>query len=169
MTATGPKVDRWIDHAAGTHGQAQHTRFGLDMLVGISYIDTEVTNIPTALVPSGKEDAPLVAKVSVNGLVRYARPAFGGTMSGQIDFNYKGDHKFNLVTTPAVLQDGYGVMNARIGDASGDGHWSIAVFGKNLTDTTYRSFGVDGTGFFGSNEDIFGPRRWFGGNIRVSL
>ena len=142
---------------------------GLDMLVGISYIDTEVTNIPTALVPSGKEDAPLVAKVSVNGLVRYARPAFGGTMSGQIDFIYKGDHKFNLVTTPAVLQDGYGVMNARIGYASGDGHWSIAVFGKNLTDTTYRSFGVDGTGFFGSNEDIFGPRRWFGGNIRVSL
>ena len=139
------------------------------MLVGLSYIDTKVSEIPTSLVPSGAEEAPLVAKVSVNGLVRYARPALGGTVSGQVDFNYKGDHKFNLVTSPAVLEDGYGVLNARIGYTSGGGHWSVALFGKNLTDTRYRSFGVDGTGFFGSNEDIFGPRRWFGGNIRISL
>jgi iron complex outermembrane receptor protein len=142
---------------------------GLDMLVGLSYIDTKISEIPVSLVPSGEEEAPLVAKVSVNGLVRYARPALGGTVSGQLDFNYKGDHKFNLVTSPAVLQDSYGVLNARIGYTSGGGHWSVALFGKNLTDTRYRSFAVDGTGFFGSNEDIFGPRRWFGGNIRISL
>lgn len=142
---------------------------GLDLLLGASYIDAEVTDIPTALAPSGTERPALTPELTFNGLVRYGVPAFGGEVAGQIDFNWKDDHKFNLITSPSVLEDSYGVLNARVSYTSGNDAWTAAVFVKNLTDEDYRTFGVDGTGFFGSNEDVRGEQQWFGANLRINF
>jgi iron complex outermembrane receptor protein len=142
---------------------------GFDLQLGASYIDTEVTGIPATLIPSGTARPPLTPELTYNGLVRYEHPAFGGTLAGQLDFNWKDDHTFNLVTSAAVMQDSYGLLNARLSYTSGGGAWSVAVFAKNLADQEYRSFAVDSTAFFGSNEDILGEPRWFGANIRFEF
>ncbi len=155
---------------------------GLDIVLGASFIDTEISNLPTTFntldpitfapaqnFPTGVESAPLVSDVSLNGLIRYAFPAFGGEVSVQSDFVWKSDHKFNLARSESVLEGSYGVLNARIGYASDDDAWSIAVFVNNLTDTRYRTFAIDGTLFFGNSEDIFGAKRWFGANARFNF
>lgn len=142
---------------------------GMDLLLGASYIDSEVTDIPTALVPSGESRAALTPEFTLNGLVRYEKPAFGGSLSGQIDFNWKDDHTFNLVPSNPVMEDSYGLVNARIAYTSGNGNWTFAVFGKNLADTEYRNFAVDSEAFFGSNEDIKGEPQWFGANLRFEF
>ena len=155
---------------------------GLDILLGASYIDTEVSGLPTDFntldpitfaaaqnFPTGVEEAPLAPEFTFNGLVRYARPALGGTVAVQGDFNWKSDHKFNLAQSEPAFEEAYGVVNARISYTSGDERWTASIFANNLTDTRYRTFGVDGTLFFGSSEDVFGAKRWYGGNIRVNF
>lgn len=155
---------------------------GLDVLLGAAYIHTKVTDLPTDFntldpitflpaqnFPTGEERAPLAPEFSFNGLVRYARPAFGGEASVQADFSWRDEQKFNLATSEAATEDAYGVLNLRIGYDSGDGHWSASLFAKNVTDTRYRTFGVDGSLFFGSSEDVFGEKRWYGGNVRFAF
>jgi iron complex outermembrane receptor protein len=138
---------------------------GLDVLLGLALLDSKLSDVPPSISPTGKETAALAPKVTVNGLVRYAWPAFGGSLSVQGDFSWKDDHNFNLSFTPVIREKAYGVVNARVGFASSDERWSAAVFVKNLTNTSYRSYAFDTTAFFGATEDVPGLKRWFGGSI----
>ena len=155
---------------------------GLDILLGASYIDSEVTDLPTEFntldpitfepaqnYPTGEETPPLVPELTLNGLVRYAWDAFGGSMSVQVNFNWRDDHKFNLASSETTFEESYAVVNAKIGFNTEDGAWSGSIFVKNLADEEYRSFGIDGTLFFGSLENIQGAERWFGGNIKYQF
>lgn len=142
---------------------------GLDLMLGASYLDSEVSNLQdTATFPTGEETAPLSPEWTFNGLARYSWPAFNGYLSAQADFFWKDDHKFNLATSAPVLEDSYGVVNARIGFETENGTWSGSVFVKNLTDEEYRTFAIDATAFFGSHENILGFERWYGANVRYS-
>ncbi|HAU69462.1 MAG TPA: hypothetical protein DCW52_13820 [Gammaproteobacteria bacterium] len=154
---------------------------GLDILLGASYIDTEVTGLPLDFntldpvtfaaaqsFPTGTEEAPLAPKFTLNGLVRYSWAAFGGNLAVQTDFNWRDDHKFNLAVSEPVLEDAYAVFNARLAFTSADENWTAAVFVNNLADEEYRTFAVDGSLFFGSQEDIRGVERWFGASFRYN-
>ena len=151
---------------------------GLDILLGASFSDTEITGLPTDFnsldpvtfapaqtYPTGKEKAPLAPDVTFNGLVRYSWPAFGGQLALQGDFRWTDDQKFNLSESEIVTESSYGIVNARLDYTSGDEAWSAAIFVNNLTDEEYRTFGVDASLFFGSGEDVFAPKRWVGGSI----
>lgn len=139
---------------------------GLDILIGASYLDTEVTGLDSAIFGVTTEEAPLAPKLTFNGLAVYAWGAFDGEMSVQVDFSWRDDHKFNLATSDPVLEDAYAVVNAKIAFATADGAWTGSVFVNNLTDKDYRSFAVDATAFFGSHENILGAERWVGANIK---
>jgi iron complex outermembrane receptor protein len=140
---------------------------GMDILLGVAYLDSEVTNLTdTASFPSGKEEAPMAPELTLNGLARYSWPALGGNLSVQGDFSWKDDHKFNLATSAPVLEDSYGIVNAKIGYATNDEAWTGSIFVKNITDEEYRSFAIDATAFFGSHENILGNERWVGANVK---
>lgn len=139
---------------------------GLDVLLGMAYVETKITDLPIGTFAGGTAKAALAPEFSFNGLVRYAWPAFGGEASVQGDFSWKDDHTFNLVLSDPVIEGSYGVVNAKLGYTSGNKVWSVSVFANNLTNTRYRKFAVDGTAFFGSFENIMGDKRWFGGNVR---
>lgn len=138
---------------------------GLDLLFGLAWLDSEVTDVPLSISATGKETAALAPELSFNALVRYEWPAFGGALSVQSDFSWKDDHNFNLSFTPVIEEEAYGVLNARLGFTSGSEQWSAAIFVKNLTDTNYRTYAFDSTAFFNSIEDVPGLERWFGGNV----
>ncbi len=155
---------------------------GLDILLGASFTDTEITQLPTDFntldpvtfepaqnYPTGKEKAPLAPDVTFNGLVRYSWPAFGGQLALQGDFRWTDDQKFNLAVSEMATEDSYAIINARLDYTSANETWSAAIFVNNLTDETYRTFGVDASLFFGSGEDVFAPQRWVGGNIRYNF
>ena len=133
---------------------------GLDLLFGIAYQDPEIRNAGLTARPV------LTADLSLNGLARYEWEAFSsGNIYVQGDFNWKGDHNFNLNPTPSVQEDAYGLINAKIGFVSRDQRWEASIFGRNLTDTQYRRYAFDTLAFFGSDENVLGIPRWFGGNV----
>lgn len=155
---------------------------GLDILLGASFLDTKITDLPTTFntldpvtfapaqnFPTGTEEAPLSPGATINGLVRYSWPAFGGTVALQGDFRWTDDQKFNLAVSELVLEDDYVVFNARLDYTTSDERWSAAIFVKNLTDTEYREYSTDATLFFGSGLDVWGNERWVGGNVRYNF
>ena len=155
---------------------------GLDILLGLSLLDTEVTGLPTDYntldpitfapaqnYPTGTEEAPLSPGATVNGLVRYSWPAFGGQLALQGDFRWVDDQKYNLAVSEIVVEDSYGVINGRLEYTSGDEHWNAAIFVRNLGDERYRTFSTDASLFYGAALDVWGNERWVGGSIRYSF
>ena len=138
---------------------------GLDILLGLSLLDAEVSNVPLSISSTGTEKAALAPDVTFNGLVRYEWPAFGGSLSVQADYVWQDNQNFNLVFTPVIEEESYGVANARLAYSNAAKSWTVAVFVRNLTDTEYRSYSFDSSGSFGSIEDVPGPQRWFGGSF----
>jgi iron complex outermembrane receptor protein len=138
---------------------------GLDILLGLSLLDAEVSNVPLTISDTGTEKAALAPDVTFNGLVRYEWPAFGGSLSVQADYVWQDNQNFNLVFTPVIEEESYGVANARLAYTNADNAWTVAVFVRNLADTEYRTYSFDSSGSFGSIEDVPGPQRWFGGSF----
>jgi len=141
---------------------------GLELLLGASYLDIEVTDVPLSISPNGKEDGVLAPEFTFNGVVRYTLPAFGGDLTLQLDGFWKDDHNFNLSFTPVIREEAYGVANARVIYETPDGRWWASLFVRNLTDEEYRTYAFDTTAFFGATEDIPGDYRWAGASVRFT-
>lgn len=137
---------------------------GLELVLGVSFLENEVRDVPLA-VSDGTEKAAISPKMTLNGLIRYEWPAFDGTLSAQMDGNWKDDVTFNLVPTPALREKAYGLLNARIAYTDQNEKWSAAVFVRNLADQYYRVYSFDTSGDFGALEDVPGTPRWFGASI----
>jgi len=138
---------------------------GLDLVLGIAVLDSEVTDVPSTISATGRETPALSPELTLNGLVRYEWPAFGGSLSVQADYGWQDDQNFNLIFTPVVHEKAYGVANLRLGYRSEDERWSAAVWARNVTDEDYRTYAFDTTGFFGAIENVPGPQRWFGAGV----
>jgi iron complex outermembrane receptor protein len=141
---------------------------GLEIMLGAGWIDADVDDLPASISPSGEEDPVLAPEWSFNGLVRYSWDAFGGSIALQSDYSWKDDHKFNLAVTPVIEEESYGLWNALVSYTSGSESWYLSVFVKNLNDEEYRSYAFDTTSFFGATEDVPGPERWYGANVRFN-
>jgi len=141
---------------------------GLEILLGAGWVDSEVQDVPASISASGEEDGVLAPELSLNGLLRYSWDALGGTIAIQSDYTWKDDHKFNLAVTPVIEEDSYGLLNALVSYTSASESWYLSIFAKNLTDEEYRSYAFDTTTFFGATEDVPGPERWYGANLRFS-
>lgn len=138
---------------------------GLDIVLGLALLDAEVTDVPSSISATGKETPALSPDVSFNGLVRYEWPAFGGLLSVQADYGWQDDQNFNLIYTPVIREEAYGIANTRVAYTSEDRNWTASVWVKNLTDEEYRSYAFDTSAFFGALENVPGQQRWFGGGI----
>jgi iron complex outermembrane receptor protein len=138
---------------------------GLDIMLGVAWLDAEATDVPTTISATGKETPALSPDLSFNGLIRYEWPALGGSLHVQLDYAWQDDQNFNLIYTPVVEEKAYGVSNLRLGYSSPDDTWSAAVWVQNLGDEEYRTYGFDTTGYFGSTEDVPGLERWVGGGV----
>lgn len=67
----------------------------------------------------------------------YELPISAGRSPVSLTYSYKGDYKFDFVAAPetsALEQDAYAIVNARWAYYSEDDTWSVALWGKNLTD-----------------------------------
>lgn len=162
---------------------------GLDMLFGVGYVNTEVTDIPgvnstetpdayaARLAPgglagvAGKAVNPVqTPEWNLNALVRYETPvsALQGNVAFQLSAEYRDEHYFNLANVSSLTEDGYTLLNGSISyypAATEDVTLMLGV--KNLTDEEYivQGFDLGGTlatgGFFGMTEHYYGqPRMW---------
>jgi iron complex outermembrane recepter protein len=64
-------------------------------------------------------------------------------LSALLDVFYKGDHHTSNTFDPALIQDSYTKLNARLAIGAESGRWEIAVLGRNLTDEEVLQYGGD--------------------------
>jgi iron complex outermembrane receptor protein len=138
---------------------------GLNMQLGVSYLDTRAENVPT---PSGVKitaQLPQAPLWSLNAEARYEWPAFGGQLSVESDAKWNKQQYLELINAEDDLEHSYIVTNARVAYTSGSGRWEYAAFCKNLTDRWYRVYNLDLSGFLGIDQSVFAPPRTFGASV----
>ena len=142
-------------------------RFGL----GVAYLDAVVKDVPALCCTSSFEaivgdytpaNAP---KWTGNAMIRYTLPMAGADLSLQVDGNYLSEFWFNLGDAPAVKQDAYGVVNARVNYAPTSGKWEVGASVENLADEHYATMGFDNTGVNGLAQRYPGMPRWFKAHV----
>ncbi len=72
-------------------------------------------------------------------------PPIGDSLSGlaYLDFRYQSDANTGSDRDSEKVQDGYGVINGRLGIYGPDRRWGVEVFGQNLLNTRYQQISAD--------------------------
>ena len=107
----------------------------------------------------------LAPDVQFNGIGRYTVPMGQGSMVFQVDANYSGKVFFDIVNQDIASQKSYWVWNGSITYRFND-NFEVSVWGKNLFEEDYKVYTFDFSGFFGFNQQMFGPPRWYGVTLR---
>lgn len=126
---------------------------GLSLQATVGYLDAKFTNYPggpcyTGQTPNGvragtcdykgltPQQSP---KWSTSFAGSYRRPLGSGGLVGFMQGDVSTTSKvFNVATLdPRGLQSSITLVGARVGFEGADGRWTVAAYGKNLTDETY--------------------------------
>ena len=160
----------------------------LDLLAGVSFLESEIDRVPTVqsffgiILPSQQiegNELPTSPAVSINFLARYAIPmaSAGGEFALQVDGNYNSDQYLDVFNSAASKEQAYFVGNLRFSYTTADEKWTATAFIKNFTDTKHRLYLLDlaaGDLFappdtppdgFGIIEQVYAPPRWIGGSV----
>jgi iron complex outermembrane recepter protein len=133
---------------------------GLDIRLGLGLLDTEITDSFVANIAEGSV-LPNSPELNFNSSVRYEwNLASGWVADISFDASYKDDVSYDIVSQPAeTLEDGYWLANARAGVTSANGKWGVHVWGKNITDSVYRTQVLTSTVGFG---EVYGVPATYG-------
>lgn len=133
---------------------------------GVGYMDAEFTKLDDpddgALEVSLEHKFVNTPELSTNLSLEYTLPiSSAGDLELRADYSYRDKIANDAVNTPKLIEGSLELWNARAAFMSADGHWEIAVFGRNLTDELYLTSGLSTTSF-GIIEGIYGRPREFG-------
>ncbi len=136
---------------------------GFDIKAGLGWLDSEIKSDISSGGTSLKGFSPVNApEWSFNSQVRYefsVSDDFMMSVAGNV--SWRDEQYLESVNAPSNLEDSYWLVGARATLFSEDDSWSVAVWGKNLTNTEYRSYVNDLPGF-GWLLNIYGPPRTYG-------
>lgn len=143
---------------------------GWDIILGASFIDSEVDGAPTAFgIDNTDVELPNAPNYSYNALVRYGWEAMGGNLAVQVDGVYNGEQFLEGTNNGLAKEDGYFVGNANISYTSASESWKVMGWVKNFTDEEYRLYSLDlgildafiapGVGF---GQSVYAPPRTVG-------
>lgn len=143
---------------------------GWDLAFGMSFLDATAKDIPTLSGDALRErDMVAAPKFSLNALVRYEWPAFGGMMAVQGWGNYQDEIWYDIQNHPISKEDGYGVVNARVSYTSEDNRFQVYAFVDNIFEEKYKTYTFDFAGVFGFNQVAYGKPRWWGLGARLNF
>jgi iron complex outermembrane receptor protein len=112
----------------------------LNIKIGLGLLNTEIASSVLPGVATGSE-LPNSPEVNFNTSVDY-QWSIGSNLAGDflLAAAYKDSVSYDVVRQPAeTLEDGYWLINARVGISGSDGNWSAYLWGKNLSDERYRT------------------------------
>lgn len=155
----------------------------LNLTVGAAYIKSEFGNLLTRISGTGVgsaapynapvfgasdvqlkgESFPNHPELSLNATGRVTFAASDNwNFVGQADLLWEDEIRRDLQGTPALITDSYFNLDARFALESADDKWSVALWGRNLTDETYFSeaYQVLGFGFYIAAANYNYPRTY---------
>ena len=110
---------------------------------------------------------PFTSKWNVNGFIDYVLPVNEGEVIFQLNFDHQSDFYFDQNQNSYAAQDDYTLFNTRIAYEMDD--WSLAAWGKNITNEEYSNLKFDLVGLLGMLQDFKGESRQFGIDISYSF
>ena len=81
---------------------------------------------------------------------------------GSVDASYRSKIFFDPSNSASLSQNGYWLVNLRAGVGTQDGHWNVAVFGKNVFNQFYYRDMVDLSSLFGFQVTTVGDPATYG-------
>jgi iron complex outermembrane receptor protein len=102
---------------------------------------------------------PRAPEVTTSLTARYSFTAGSMGGSASLNYSYRGEQFFNPDNRENSRQEGYGLFNASL-DLDFNDQWSVAVWGRNLSDEVYR--GMRGVSFLGVPFSLYMQPRTYG-------
>lgn len=135
---------------------------GLDVNIGLGYMDNKYTYLDPAVGYSDDNKLPNAAKWTLNAGAQYAFDL--GDDMGQLtirgDVNYRSRTFNDPQNTIEIAQKGYTLLNGRVTWDSADENWQVAFFVLNITDKEYFT-SAESIPAFGFRNAVYGrPREW---------
>lgn len=141
---------------------------GLDLLLGVSVLDSEVDAVPDVFGGTAEAEFPNAPELSVNFLARYEWEMAGGKVAAQVDGVWNDDQFIEATNSAISAEDAYAVWNARLSYTTADEKWKVTAWVKNAGDEEYRLYNLD-LGLLGISEEVYAPPRWYGLDINYSF
>ena len=88
-----------------------------------------------------------------------------GSLTFQLDANYSSKVFFDIVNQDIASQKSYWVWNGSVSYRFND-NFEMSFWGKNLLEEDYKVYTFDFSDFFGFNQQMYGPPRWYGVTLR---
>jgi iron complex outermembrane receptor protein len=146
---------------------------GLSLQGGLTYTDAKYGNEPLpdvalALLPGNT--VSFAPKWAFTGGVTYQWD-FTSTLMGRFNVGAKHTTAYNTGSdlNPFKLQPAYTLVNARLTVGAINKHWSVELWGNNLTNKTYLQVGFDAPIQSGSTNGFLGAPRTYGLTLRAAL
>ncbi|VAV95394.1 TonB-dependent receptor, partial [hydrothermal vent metagenome] len=134
--------------------------FTIDATLGLLDAKYDVLN-PGATVTTNLR-LPRTPKFTMSIGAEYTLPlsdALDLTLRG--DYSYQSSQALDPANTAILIQDGYGLLNARMTLASSSSDWEISLYGRNITNELYLRSGGSTLDSFGIVEGSYGlPAEW---------
>jgi iron complex outermembrane receptor protein len=92
----------------------------------------------------------------------------GSTLAARYDYFYQSKLYFTEFNTDYAMSKSYSLSNLRLAYTSGDGHWEIAAFGKNIFNKAILT-SVTVSGVNGGTLDQYAEPRTFGLQIKYNF
>jgi outer membrane receptor protein involved in Fe transport len=120
--------------------------------VGVTYLDTRYRN--NLVGTNGRPLSPVLfqlpgrrlfsSEYSVTGSVGWT-PDISDTLSGLVymDFRYVSDQNTGSDVDLEKVQDGYGLINGRLGLYGPEKRWGVELWGQNLLNKKYQQIAAD--------------------------
>ena len=126
----------------------------------------DVGTVPRLTLDSDFQRTP---RHSFTASVDYWLPLGPNKLAVHGDYSYRSHEQFQLLASP-FDQPGYGLFGARVALRDGQDHWSVALFGTNLTDQRYRTAGRGpGLQDVGIANSVIGLPRQLGVELRAGF
>ena len=94
--------------------------------------------------------------------------ASGGNVSARVGYSYQSEVWPTTDLSPAIRQDGYGLVNAGV-IWKGGGPWSVSLQGSNLADKEYRTTGYNINTALGVLTGFYGAPRQYSMTVRYDF
>jgi iron complex outermembrane recepter protein len=136
---------------------------GLRLDVAIGYTHSEFKNVPASVGPINGNKLPFSPEWTLAIGAEYKIDAgSAGSFTPRLDYRYQATTYFTAFNGPLDLQNGYGLLGARLTWKDAADHYSISVYGQNLTDKNYYTFGQNALAAQGVAYNYLGRPREYG-------
>jgi iron complex outermembrane receptor protein len=138
----------------------------LELGLGLGLLDAKADGIALAdgsLLEN--RNLVLAPDVQLNGIGRYTIPMGQSSLTFQLDANYSSKVFFDVVNQDISSQKSYWVWNGSVSYRFND-NFEMSAWGKNLLEEDYKVYTFDFSDFFGFNQQMYGPPRWYGVTLR---